>query len=116
MLGLVHGQSCPERPCVQVGPNTRLLAEKKKQLELEREWIQLQDKELDAVRQKLEAVQLVRDCIYTHQTCLSLTADTYSAKCCGCGNKELLTVSKFLCKMHTPCHFQLYHQETHSLN
>ncbi len=55
---------------MQVGPNTRLLAEKKKQLELEREWIQLQDKELDAVRQKLEAVQLVRD-LHLHTSDMS---------------------------------------------
>jgi len=45
-----------------VGNDTSILAEKKKQLDVEREWIQLQDKELEAVRQQLEAVQLVRDC------------------------------------------------------
>ena len=61
---------------MQVGRNTRLLAEKKKQLDSEREWIQVQDRDLDAVRQKLEAVQLVMDCISAHQTCLSITADT----------------------------------------
>ncbi len=61
---------------MQVGNDTSLLAEKKKQLDAEREWIQLQDKELEAVRQQLESVQLVRDCIYIHQICVSITADT----------------------------------------
>lgn len=77
LLGLVHGHISSERLRVQVGTNTRLLAEKEKQLESEREWIQLQNKELVAVRQNLEAVQLVTNCIQTHQTCLSMTADTY---------------------------------------
>ncbi len=47
---------------MQVGNDTSILAEKKKQLDAEREWIQLQDRELEAVRQQLEAVQLVRGC------------------------------------------------------
>jgi len=61
---------------VQVGTYTSLLAEKTKQLDAEREWIQLQDKELEAVRQQLDSVQLVRDCICTNQACVSITADT----------------------------------------